>query len=82
LRAVQPSREARDVFPTAYRLNTPGALRKYFPTDQYSHHVFHHEAEPAYLGSNSLLWNAGMLIKRATPDAFKNSLMIFLRKRA
>ena len=81
LRWLQPFRETRDVFPTVYKLNTPGALRRHFPESRYVHCVFRHEAEPTYFGSNRLLWKAGMAARAVLPDALKNGLMVFLQKR-
>lgn len=81
LRHLQPDRKAMDIFPTAYRLNTRRALRRYFPPMRYDHCSYRHFAEPAYFANSKPLWALILLIFRLTPPALAPTYMIFLRKR-
>jgi SAM-dependent methyltransferase len=82
LRRVDPTRKHElDTFPTVYRLNTRGAIRRCFPADRfedYSHLPF---ADPGYFGNNRALywlWSAWL---RVMPDGMRSYWHIFLRKR-
>lgn len=79
LRHAQPDRQACDVFPTVYKLNTRSAVARHFPgwTDA----SFTHDPEPAYtFGSRILrgLMETVQAIKR--PVLGGDVLMVFLRK--
>lgn len=82
LKRAQPNRKERDVFPTRYRLNTPGALRCAFPADAYELVVYAVNAEPAYFGTSVLLWRLAQLMFRLTPPGFEAQLLIFVRKKS
>ncbi len=80
LRVLQPERQAQDVFPTRYRLNSLAALRRHFPKGAWDHHSYTWTSEPAYFGSNALAWRGAMLLTRLLPPGMGAVLMIFLRK--
>jgi SAM-dependent methyltransferase len=80
LRFVQPGREARDTFPTAYKLNTPRAVRKYFG---HAADVYHYStsALPSYHFGSAILFRLLRLVHRLTPPPLDVGLRFFIRKR-
>lgn len=80
LRHLQPRRQAQDVFPTAYRMNTKGALRRMFPLDRFSHHTFGWNGDPSYFGASPkvrwLVWRT----QQFAPESLAPMLLIFIRK--
>jgi SAM-dependent methyltransferase len=81
LRRLQPSKKAEDTFPTAYKLNTPADLRRWFPNDQYDHIVYASDSEPVYVGHSirAARWNRVAFY--LTPSPMRSVLNIFLQKR-
>lgn len=82
LRILQPHRKEVDVFPTAYKLNTRRALRRYFPPSQWEHVVYALNGEPAYFGNSTVLWRFVQLLFRMTPPNLGSNLLVFMRKRS
>ena len=82
LRHLQPHRQEIDVFPTTYRLNTRGALRRYFPEPDFRHCTYGHHGEPAYFGSSGIAWSMVLILQRFTPEAMAPMLMVFIQKGA
>lgn len=80
LAVVQPGKRTRDTFPTRYRLNTPAALRRYFPPGRFEHHGYTHESEPAYVGGSALAWSAFRLLSLLTPPSLRSMHLVFLHK--
>jgi SAM-dependent methyltransferase len=80
LRRLQPARRTEDTFPTVYRLNTPAALRRYFPPDMYDHIVYAATCEPTYVGDSLLAAQFGRLVLALTPRPFRPVLFVFLQK--
>lgn len=79
LKKVQPERQARDVFPTVYGLNSMRALRRHFgPHGKL--YVFRHSSEPAYHFNNRLVFGALKLLHKFLPDVFQTALFIYFRK--
>ncbi len=81
LKWAQPGRKEVDVFPTRYRLNTRSRLKKAFDPEQWEHFSYGHASEPAYFGSNRLLWGLMLLSFRLTPEFFTPVWLVFLRKK-
>lgn len=77
---AQPTREAKDIFPTAYALNTPRDLELHFPTDQYMHIVYSWDPEGAYVGRSARALRLVAVINRLTPERFRAVLMVFLHR--
>lgn len=81
LKGLQAERQEVDVFPTTYRMNTMGDLKRLFPTDRFEHFSFAHNGPPAYHGGRvwlARLWQAyGWLM----PARLGSNLHIFIRKR-
>lgn len=80
LRRVQPHRLAIDVFPTLYRMNTPGAVKRLF-----GHAaeviIYNHSAEPAYHFDNRWAYRFFRLVHKLLPEALATTMYIYIRKR-
>lgn len=81
LRRLQPAKPAEDTFPTAYLLNTPAALERWFPPAGYHHVVWTMDNEPAYVGRSVPAAWATKAMFSLTPPPLRSILFIFLRKR-
>lgn len=81
LRRLQPERRQEDVFPTAYRLNTPEALEAAFPRTAFDHHSFACDSEPTYTGKSIGTAKVMIFLARLTPERYRSVWFIFLRKR-
>jgi SAM-dependent methyltransferase len=79
LRLQGHAREPKDVFPTAYRLNTMRSIRMHFSGfDNYS---YAYNPDPAYFGQSPLVNRVAAYVARLLPEAVSSVLMVFLRKR-
>ena len=79
LKRIQPGRFEFDVFPTHYRLNTPGAIRKYFG-GRADVTVYGMSSEPSYHFNNPVIFAIFNLIHKLTPNRFHTALFVFIRK--
>lgn len=82
LKTLQPGREAVDVFPTVYGLNTRGKLRRHFPPSLWEHASFIGNAEPPYVQRSTAATVAVNLAWRLLPNFFYTVLNVFVRKKA
>jgi SAM-dependent methyltransferase len=80
LRRLQPGRQERDVFPVAYRLNSPADLRRHFPPEGYRIHAYTVNAEPWYSGSSRVGWAVMNAVGRVTPQRWGAKYLIFAKK--
>lgn len=80
LSSVQPGRAERDVFPTAYLLNRPAAVRRYF--GEYAD-IYHYStsAVPSYHFGSIAMMRLLQLAHRLMPPMFDVGLRFFIRKR-
>lgn len=78
LTRLQPEREARDVFATYYRMNTPATLRRLFP--DYFHAIYGAQGPPIYLGSATATYRIARVVLEALPSSLAGVLLVFLRK--
>jgi SAM-dependent methyltransferase len=80
LSRVEPGRRSMDVFPTAYRLNRPSAIKRYFGDFA---DVYHYSTSgvPSYHFDSLVLMRLQQLIHRLTPPIFDVGLRFFIRKR-
>ncbi|MFC1601742.1 class I SAM-dependent methyltransferase [Candidatus Sumerlaeota bacterium] len=74
------SRHDEDVFPTLYRCNTRGRLRRALARHDFDSCVLGHEAEPSYFSFSRLLYCLGVAHQRLSPNLFKVVLFAFARK--
>ena len=79
LRSVQPHRKEEDVFPTAYKLNRPKAVRQFFGAGV---DVFHYttSAVPSYHFGSYFVFRSMLLLHRLLPPMFDRVLGLFIRK--
>lgn len=78
---LQPSKRPEDTFPTVYRLNTPKALKRWFPPERYHHIVYAADSEPAYAGRSMTVARLSRVAFALTPPLFRSVLFVFLEKR-
>jgi SAM-dependent methyltransferase len=81
LRRLQPTKRSEDTFPTAYRLNTPRALKRWFPTQGYRHVVYASDSEPSYVGRSVTAARLSRIAFALTPPPLRSVLYVFLQKR-
>jgi len=82
LRTIQPqSRLQADVFPTRYRMNTLGAVRRLFGRRGFESFSFPYNAQPSYNLGRPLIARLWLLFMALTPASMSQSLMVFERKR-
>jgi SAM-dependent methyltransferase len=77
---VQTEREAHDVFPTLYRCNTPGAVRRALRRQGFHCLVYTAEAEPSYFRFSRLLYRLGAWFHKIIPPPFRWGILAFARK--
>lgn len=80
LRLIQPSRKAEDIFPTAYRLNTPRALQRQFG-DAADVYCFRFSGTPTYHFGRPWLYRLQQIAHRFLPPTLDKALCVFIRKR-
>ncbi len=81
LQWAQPQKQARDTFPTAYRLNSWAQLRRHFPVTAFDDFSYAVDSEPAYFGSSRLAWRTMQGVFALTPPTLRSMLFVFLRKK-
>ena len=74
---VQGIREERDIFPTLYRCNTLGAVRRALQASGFRAVVYGHTAEPNYLNFSKLAYALGVLHQRIVPGTFGLTIFAF-----
>ena len=82
LERLQPGRQARDVFPTRYHMNSRRDLRRLFPDSRWDLYLYGHASEPQYAGRSVAAWRAAALLDRLTPAPLAPTLMVFARRRS
>lgn len=78
-RAKRDLRE-EDVFPTLYRCNTIGALRKALAAGGFESVVYGYEAEPSYLSFSKIAYALGVAHQKLAPGFLKPAIFAFGRK--
>ena len=77
---AQKNRPEKDVFPTRYRCNTKGALRRALTQHGFRAAVWRHVSEPNYLHFSALAYRVGAFAHRHTPDLLKPWLFAFAQR--
>jgi SAM-dependent methyltransferase len=77
--AVQDGREEQDVFPTLYRCNSVGVLRKLYRRFGFDAVVYGYEAQPCYLSFSRIAYFLGYLHQKLAPRGFRATLFAFGR---
>jgi len=80
LQRTQRNRLAVDVFPTRYRVNSVGALRRALRNAGLDGVVYGHESEPSYLGFAAWAYAFGKVLHVFTPSALRTCLFVFACK--
>lgn len=80
LKKVQEERKEQDVFPTVYRCNTPGRLRRTLANSGFDACVYGYEAEPSYLSFNRVAFWLGTVHAKLAPSCLQVALFCFARK--
>ncbi len=80
LSRIHSERPASDIFPTAYRLNRPSAIKRHFghSADIFSYST---SAVPSYHFGSSVIFRLLRAIHKITPPIFDVGLRFFIRKR-
>jgi SAM-dependent methyltransferase len=78
LHAIQPARLEQDVFPTAYRLNTPRQIARHFAGHKLIY--YRNSAEPSYHFNRSWIYRLFLVLHRLLPDQFATGLCVFVQK--
>jgi SAM-dependent methyltransferase len=79
IRWTSSAREDKDVFPIAYKLNTMGAINRYF--SQFDNCSYYYNGAPSYHANSMILARLWQLWMWLLPAVFSQQLHIFLRKR-
>jgi len=77
---AQSERQEQDVFPTFYRCNQVGTLRRQLSQQGFETCVYGHETEPRYLNFSGIAYRLGVLYQKLAPRGFSNCLLGFARK--
>lgn len=80
LRKLQPGKAEVDTFPTRYRMNTLGDLRRLFPEPTFSVHAFTSDAEPYLYAAGSKVLTSALSVVQRAPAPFKSVWQIFIQK--
>jgi SAM-dependent methyltransferase len=83
LRKVQPGglREAQDVFPTRYRMNSLAAIRRLFPAVRWLNCSYTFSPEPAYTFGSTLIVRVMRALQYLKQPLGGEFLYVFLRKK-
>lgn len=76
---IQPKRKSFDVFPTAYRLNSPQAIRRAFGP-RITLHTMYLSGEPAYHFGSPVLYRIEKWLHKHLPNRLQPLLIAFVRK--
>lgn len=80
LSVAQPYRQEADVFPTYYRCNTLGRLRRALRGAGFDGCVYSEEPNSAYLSFSPIVYWASVMYQRCAPSAFRWNLLAFARR--
>jgi len=81
LRTIAPrDREDVDVFPTRYRMNTIGAIRRLFPGSRFRNYSYTFNADPVYNFGSPIVAALILFVMALTPPPLKQSLIVLVRK--
>jgi len=79
LRRLEPQRQEMDVFPTRYRLNTLGQVRRAFTAPGWAVHGYA-TGEPAYVGNSAVLAYLMFGLLRILPMRLQPMYLFFIRR--
>jgi len=82
LKKLAPEKHEEDTFPTVYKMNSLGAIRKYFSEARFDHHSYIFNGPPSYHANKLFLARMILLYNWLMPEGLGQTLHIFLRKKA
>ena len=74
---VQDGRKEEDVFPTVYKCNSIGELKRIMKKNGLDCVVYGYEAEPSYLSFSRIAYSIGVLHQRFAPGFLKPAIFAF-----
>lgn len=74
---VQDRRKYEDVFPTLYKCNSVGMIKRIMTSKGFQSVVYSYEAEPAYLSFSKLAYYFGVLHQKFAPSLIKPTIFAF-----
>jgi len=78
---AQNGRKEEDVFPTFYRCNSIGKLKRMLRKHGFADRVVYgYEAEPSYMSFSWLAYFFGVVHQKFVPSCFRATLFVFARK--
>jgi SAM-dependent methyltransferase len=77
---VQEGRQVIDVFPTFYRLNTVGTIRRLLQDHGFTSAVYTAEGEPNYLREHAFLYRVGAVVHGWLPGFLRSTILAFARR--
>jgi SAM-dependent methyltransferase len=77
---IQPGRQAKDVFPTFYRANTLGALRRQLVRHGFDGYAYRHISEPSHLRFSRAAYAMGVWLHRWLPGFMWPWIFLFARR--
>jgi SAM-dependent methyltransferase len=80
LTRVQPERSEGDIFPTVYRCNSIGRLKRALERRGLETVIVAHESEPAYVSFSKVLYALAVFHQRYAPRRLRCMLLAFARK--
>ena len=78
---VWPERKEVDVFPTAYKMNTKKAIRRWFIDAQWDNFSYVDNPSPKYHANKVMAFAAINFAQNVAPAAMKTDLIVMLRKK-
>lgn len=81
--AAEPrgTRGDKDVFPTAYQLNTLGDIGRYFDAERFNNYSFTANGSPSYHFGSVFIARFWKCIMWLSPPPFRKTLFVFVQKR-
>jgi SAM-dependent methyltransferase len=80
LQFFEPGRKEQDVFPTHYRMNSLGTLRRLFPAPDFNHASYTFSGPPVYHGNRLWLARIWQAYEALMPRACRRFLHVFVQK--
>lgn len=80
LKKIAPVKQAQDVFPTAFRMNTVSDIKRLFPGCEVA--WYRDSAGPSYYFDNKLIYRLFLGLHKILPNVLATSLCVFIRKPA
>ncbi len=81
LAKIWPDRTDIDVFPTVYRMNTRGALNRWFKSARWDNFSYVTNPTPKYHANSKLLFGLIGLYQNLVPSALRTDMIVMLQKK-